>query len=109
MHIEQILQRLEAVKSTANRFMARCSVETHEDRTPSLSVRQTGGKILIHCFGPCTTDDVLKAIHLEQYAPPRRPQISRQPSITAIRGLISSKTQKNPLVYGSSNLPTDKR
>ena len=63
MQIEQILQRLEAVKPTRNGFMARCPVATHEDRNPSLSIRQTGDKILLHCFGACSTPEVLSAMN----------------------------------------------
>ena len=63
MHIEQILQRLEAVKPTGNGFMARCPVAKHEDRNPSLSICQTGDKILLHCFGACSTPEVLSAMN----------------------------------------------
>lgn len=37
----------------------------HDDRTPSLSIRRTAdGRVLLHCFAGCRTDDVLAALGL---------------------------------------------
>lgn len=58
-----LLDRLEKVTETAtNRWVARCPA--HDDRTPSLAIRDDCGKILLHCFAGCETDDVLGAIGL---------------------------------------------
>lgn len=35
----------------------------HEDRTPSLSIRQGRQSILVHCFAGCDGSDVMRAIH----------------------------------------------
>ena len=44
-----LLERLEGVISTgADRWYARCPA--HDDRSPSLSVTDTGDRVLIHCF-----------------------------------------------------------
>jgi DNA primase len=60
----KILDRLQGVKQTASdRWIARCPA--HEDKSPSLSIRDNGGKVLLHCFGGCETGDVLDAIGLE--------------------------------------------
>jgi hypothetical protein len=60
----KVLDRLEGVKQTgAGRWMARCPA--HEDRSPSLSVRETeNGRTLLHCFGSCPNGDVLSAMGL---------------------------------------------
>jgi hypothetical protein len=64
MSVEQLLSRLDRVRSTGSgRWLACCPA--HEDRSPSLSIRELAdGRILLHDFGGCRTDDVLSAIGL---------------------------------------------
>ncbi len=63
MKINEILSRLEGVRSTGNgRFMAKCP--GHEDHTPSLSLSQDNGRVLLHCFAGCTTEKIVSAIGL---------------------------------------------
>jgi hypothetical protein len=58
-----LLNRLESVRPSGDgRWYARCSA--HEDRSPSLSIRDTGERVLLHCFGGCEPDDVLSAVGL---------------------------------------------
>jgi hypothetical protein len=61
----RILDRLDRVKPTGpGRWVARCPA--HEDRTPSLSIRETDdGRVLVHDFGGCNTEDVLAALGLQ--------------------------------------------
>jgi hypothetical protein len=61
---EKILDRLQGVRqSGADRWIARCPA--HEDKSPSLSIREKDdGRVLIHCFGGCTSGDVLAALGL---------------------------------------------
>ena len=40
--------------------MAKCP--THEDRNPSLSIREADGKILLHCHAGCSQRDVIDAL-----------------------------------------------
>ena len=40
--------------------MARCP--THDDRTPSLSVGDHDGRLLVHCFAGCTQEVVIAAL-----------------------------------------------
>lgn len=62
---ELILARLRGVRRCGpGRWMAECP--SHQDRTPSLSIRETSdGTILIHDFGSCSPADILAAIGLE--------------------------------------------
>ena len=64
MTVETLLARLDGVKRTGEgRWVARCPA--HEDRSPSLSVRELpDGRLLVHDFGGCSTLDVLAAIGL---------------------------------------------
>lgn len=41
-------------------WMARCPA--HDDRTPSLAIRESQGKILLHCHGGCKQRDVIDAL-----------------------------------------------
>jgi hypothetical protein len=60
----KILDRLERVRRTGpGRWIACCPA--HKDRSPSLSIRELeGGRVLLHDFGGCETNDVLAAIGL---------------------------------------------
>jgi hypothetical protein len=59
----RVLQRLERVKQTGpGRWVGSCPA--HEDRSPSLSIREVDDRVLIHDFGDCQTDDVLAALGL---------------------------------------------
>lgn len=64
MSTDALLSRLEGVRQTGpGRWMARCP--GHEDRSPSLSVRELpDGRLLLHCFSGCPTSDVLAAVGL---------------------------------------------
>lgn len=56
-----VLSKLDKVKPNGKgRWMACCPA--HDDRSPSLSIEEAAdGKVLLHCFVGCTTDDVLRA------------------------------------------------
>jgi len=60
-----LVQHLEAVRQTARgQYIARCPA--HEDRRPSLSVRELDdGRVLLHCFAGCPVDEVVAAVGLE--------------------------------------------
>lgn len=63
--INKLLDRLRKVQSRGHgQYMACCPA--HEDRTPSLSIRDAGdGRILVNCLAGCSTEDVLSSIGLE--------------------------------------------
>ncbi|WP_156762722.1 CHC2 zinc finger domain-containing protein [Woeseia oceani] len=59
-----LIERLDGVRETGKgRYLARCPA--HDDRTPSLSVRDTGDRVLLHCFAGCDALDVVHALGLE--------------------------------------------
>lgn len=61
MRPEELLGLLSGVKRTARGWSSRCPA--HNDKSPSLSVCEAeGGRILLHCFAGCTTEDVCSSI-----------------------------------------------
>lgn len=52
-------------------WVAHCPA--HKDKTPSLSIRESDGRILVHCFGGCTQPDVVMALR-ERGLWPERPR-----------------------------------
>ncbi len=63
MKVEAFLERLENVQSRgARKWSARC--RAHADRSPSLSIRETNNRILIHCFGGCEPREIVEALDL---------------------------------------------
>ena len=62
MTAETLIAKLDGVKETGHgKYVARCPA--HDDRSPSLAVKDTGdGRILLHCFAGCETEDVLSAV-----------------------------------------------
>ena len=63
-NLNTVLSRLEKVQRIGNdRYKAICPA--HDDRSPSLAIKDDEGKLLLHCFGGCETLDVLSAIGLD--------------------------------------------
>lgn len=60
----ELLSRLEGVRQTApGRWVAKCPA--HEDRSPSLSIRETGdGRTLLQCFAGCDAGAVVSSVGL---------------------------------------------
>lgn len=64
MSIDALVSRLNGVKQTGpGKYIACCP--GHDDRSPSLALKECeDGRVLIHCFAGCETEDVLSAIGL---------------------------------------------
>jgi hypothetical protein len=63
MSAAALLDRLEAVRANGpGRWVARCPA--HEDRSPSLSIREVEDRTLVYCFAGCEVHDVLAAVGL---------------------------------------------
>ena len=60
MTAEAIAQALQARRTGPGRWMARCPA--HDDRTPSLSIAERNGTLLVHCFAGCRQADVIEAL-----------------------------------------------
>lgn len=75
---EALLQRLDAVQKSGNGWRARCPACAGTSR--KLSVAESGGRILVHCFSGCRGDDVLAAVGLSwaDLQPPRHWPHSRE-------------------------------
>ena len=64
MTTDVLLCHLDGVRKTGvGKYIARCPA--HDDRSPSLAIKGCDdGRILVHCFAGCETEDVLTAIGL---------------------------------------------
>lgn len=61
--LNTLLSRLEKVQPIGNnRYKALCPA--HDDRSPSLAIKDDSDRLLLHCFSGCETTDVLEAIGL---------------------------------------------
>lgn len=63
MKTKGILDRLECVSGNGPQYMARCPA--HNDRTPSLSIREETDKTLLFCHAGCLIKDILGAMGLK--------------------------------------------
>jgi len=59
MSSDSIVRALKARRS-GSAWMALCPA--HEDRNPSLSIREVSGKVLLHCHAGCSQRDVIQAL-----------------------------------------------
>jgi hypothetical protein len=61
---EQIVSLLSAVRSHGdNRWIACCPA--HDDKSPSLTIKQTNHRVLIRCFAGCEIADICTAIRIQ--------------------------------------------
>jgi 5S rRNA maturation endonuclease (ribonuclease M5) len=61
--VRLVLSNVRSVKKTTDGWMARCPA--HNDTNPSLSIAEApDGRVLVHCFAGCATDDVLTELGL---------------------------------------------
>ncbi|HMM76978.1 MAG TPA: DNA primase [Gammaproteobacteria bacterium] len=91
---DTLLARLDRVKSTGpDAWIASCPA--HEDRRPSLSIRQVEDRVLIHCWAGCGALDVVGAVglelrdlferrHTDSYVAPRRPPLPSSRELVAL-------------------------
>jgi len=69
---DKLLAQLDGVRSTGeNRWLARCPA--HEDKSPSLAVREIDDRLLLHCFAGCGVAHIVGAVGLQlsDLFPPR--------------------------------------
>lgn len=58
-NIDELVQVLDARRS-GNSWMARCP--SHDDRNPSLALREVNGRMLVHCHAGCGQEAVIDAL-----------------------------------------------
>ena len=82
---QHVVDIVGALSGTWRGYVEMCPCPAHQDKTPSLSVRQGHDGILVHCFAGCNPDDVLREISRlkpgQRYEPPRAAPIGRQPNV----------------------------
>lgn len=62
--IELLTSRLKKCRPVGlGRWMACCPA--HDDKTPSMTITESGGKILFHCFAGCSPDEILDSLDLK--------------------------------------------
>ena len=60
---QRLLERLEGVRENGRQqYLARCPA--HDDKSPSLSIRELDDRLLIHCFAGCDASEVMGSIGL---------------------------------------------
>lgn len=63
-NLDLLLSQLRKVKRTGHgRYTACCP--SHNDKSPSLSIRDADGIILLHCFSGCSAYEIVSAVGLE--------------------------------------------
>ncbi|NDD12313.1 MAG: DNA primase [Betaproteobacteria bacterium] len=64
MSASALIDRLDGVRRTGpGRWIAKCPA--HDDRSPSLSVRETDDRLLVHCFAGCDALSIVNAVGLD--------------------------------------------
>ncbi len=81
MHVEDLLDRLQAVRRSGRGYIARCPA--HDDRSPSLSIREGERGLLVKCWTGCTLNEITSALSIKVrdlfYDADRSGQRLRQP------------------------------
>ncbi len=100
MSLETLIDRLDGVKETGyGKYLSRCP--SHDDRSPSLAIKEEGdGRILLHCFAGCETEDVLSAIGLT-FSDVMPERVGQEHVYKPVRNRISAKDALSTLDHES--------
>jgi DNA primase len=63
MVINDVLARLSKVKKKRDGYTALCP--SHDDESPSFSIREAGDKILVKCFAGCSPEQICSSLGIE--------------------------------------------
>ena len=63
MSVDALLSRLQKVRGRNGAWTACCPA--HDDKSPSLAIREEGGKVLLHCFGGCEVSAIVGAVGMD--------------------------------------------
>lgn len=58
--LNRVLSRVRGLRKTSRGWMALCPA--HTDRSPSLSIKDAGDRILFHCFAGCSYREICDAL-----------------------------------------------
>ena len=100
MSIEALLDRLDGVRESGpGKYLSRCPA--HDDRSPSLAIKDgDDGRVLIHCFAGCETENVLSAIGLT-FSDVMPERIGQEHAYKPVRNRISAKDALSTLDHES--------
>jgi hypothetical protein len=75
--LENLLSRLTKVKGRAGNYTACCPA--HEDKTPSMAIKERDGKIILHCFAGCPVENIVGAVGMDMtdLFPPNEPRYDK--------------------------------
>lgn len=81
MAAEDFLSRLEKVRGRNGSWTACCPA--HADKSPSLAIREEGGKVLLKCFAGCEVSAIVGAVGMDMtdLFPPSEPRYTPQPKV----------------------------
>lgn len=81
MSAEALLSRLTKVRGRNGSWTACCPA--HDDKSPSLAVKDENGKVLVHCFGGCSVEEVMGAVGMDltELFPPKPETYKPQPKV----------------------------
>jgi hypothetical protein len=80
--LENLLSRLTKVKGRAGNYTACCPA--HEDKTPSMAIKEQDGKIILHCFAGCPVENIVGAVGMDMtdlFPPNDKPTYNPQPRV----------------------------
>ena len=109
--IDLVLRGLSVIRQSqeTGQWLARCPA--HDDRKPSLSVRETSDKaVLLHCFAGCTVHDItaVLGLNMADLFPPResRPGEPKRPPrlLTPGQALGLLRQEAMLILVAASNL-----
>jgi hypothetical protein len=91
MKAQAFLDRMRCVRRYGDGWMALCPA--HFDKSPSLSIHESNGKILLHCFAGCSVEAICEAVGIEVrdlFTEPRLPRKSEPLIVRHAEKQISS-------------------
>jgi hypothetical protein len=66
MNVAPILDRLEKVRQVKPDAWTACC-PAHDDSSPSLAIADKGDRVLMHCYGGCTFDEIRAALGMQAH------------------------------------------
>jgi hypothetical protein len=111
MQIETILGQLQKVKKGHNPNTWQACCPAHDDKSPSLSLRQLDdGRVLLHCFGGCSVGEVLAALGLkiEDLFPDRLGNFGKVPAPFPARDVLQALARESLIVAMAASELTER-